>query len=167
MKTREGSGFGPGDSGDLADEPADARPVGAPREKGALAFLMGPLGLVLGCVTYWALMQVVGMPVEVWEGVNTFTDPRWFTAVAFVPAAAGFVAGIVAGEHGKWYGMLPVAIVHPIEYFRLAESTNPDVHVLGFGLFVFFMLVMLELGLMAGWIAEIVRHRIRGREVRA
>jgi len=54
-----------------------------------------------------------------------------------------------------------------VEYVRLATGANPDVHVLGFGLFIFFMLVMLELGLMAGWGAEILRHRLGGREVRA
>jgi len=149
---------------DPGDEPADAGTAGG---RGTFAALMAPLGIVLGCAVYWVLMRTVGVEVEIWEGVNTFTEPRWFAAVALVPAVAGFVAGFVAGEHGKWYGMVPVAILHPVEYVRLATGANPDVHVLGFGLFIFFMLVMLELGLMAGWGAEILRHRLGGREVRA
>jgi len=153
----EGSRIGP-------DEPADAGTAGG---RGSLAALMVPLGVVLGCAAYFVLARTVGVPVEVWEGVNTFTEPRWFTAVAFIPLIAGLVTGIVVGEHGKWYGMLPVAILHPFDYYRLATSADPDVHVLGFGLFVFFMLVMLELGMMAGWGGEILRHRIRGRDVRA
>jgi hypothetical protein len=147
-----------------SDEPADAGPAGG---RGAFSALAVPLGLVLGCVVYFVLARTVGVPVEVWEGVNTFTEPRWFASVALIPAVAGFVTGIVAGAHGKWYGMVPVAVLHPLDYFRLATGADPDVHVLGFGLFVFFMLVMLELGLMAGWGAEIMRHRISGRDVRA
>jgi hypothetical protein len=171
MTRREGSHVGPSGSEAGSDarpdaEPADAGTAGA-GGPGALAILMVPLGILLGCVAYWVLMGVVGVPVEVWEGVETFTQPRWFAAVAFVPAVAGLVTGVIAGDHGKWYGMLPVAIMHPVEYFRLASGANPDVHVLGFGLFVFFMLVMLELGLMAGWAGEIFRHRLKGREVRA
>lgn len=147
-----------------SDEPADARPAGGP---GAYAAYLGPLGIVLGCAAYWALARAVAVPVEVWEGVNTFAEPRWFAGVALVPAVAGFVTGIVAGEHGKWYGMVPVAILHPVDYVRLATGADPEVHVLGFGLFVFFMLVMLELGLVGGWGADILRHRIRRRDVGA
>jgi hypothetical protein len=154
----------PGEGSVDPDEPADARAAGGP---GAYRALLGPLGIVLGCAVYWILARTVAAPVEVWQGVNTFTEPRWFAGVALVPAVAGFVAGLVAGAHGKWYGMVPVAILHPVDYFRLATGSESEGHVLGFGLFVFFMLVMLELGLMAGWIAEILRHRIRGRDVRA
>lgn len=169
MTGGEGSHVGGGRPDDRPDarpdaEPADAEAAGG---RGALAALMVPLGIALGCAVYYALVRTVGAPVEVWKGVETFTDPRWFTAVTFIPAIAGLVTGLIVGDHGKWYGMLPVAILHPLDYFRLAGGANPEVHVLGFGLFVFYMLVMLELGMMAGWGAEILRHRIRGRDVRA
>lgn len=145
---------------EVADAEAGAR-RGGPRG------LMVPLGLVAGCAVYFALDRAFGVPVEVWDGVFTFTNPLWFANVAVTPAVAGFVAGIITGEHGKWFGMVPVAVIHTADYFALAGAADPDVHVLGFALFVFFMLVMLELGMMAGWGAEIIRHRMAGRNVRA
>lgn len=145
----------------------DAELAGAARGPGVMARLAVPLGILLGCAAHWAVAQAIGVPIEVWEGVETFTEPRWFAGVALVPLVSGFVTGIVTGAHGKWYGMVPVAVVHPVEYYALVGGADPGVHVLGFGLFVFFMLVMLELAMMAGWGAEIIRHRMQGRDVRA
>ena len=141
--------------------------VDAGTGRGGLRRLLVPIGIVAGCAVYWALARAFGAPVEVWDGVFTFTNPRWVANVALTPAVAGFVTGFITGEHGKWYGMVPVTVVHTADYFALVGGQNPEVHVLGFPLFVFFMLVMLELGLMAGWGAEILRHRMGGRNVRA
>jgi len=38
---------------------------------------------------------------------------------------------------------------------------------LSFGIFVFLMIVMLELALMAGWAGELLRNRLAGRAVSA
>lgn len=145
----------------------DATPVG-PRDRRAFwGRLAAPLGVVVGCAVYVALSRFFAVPVEVWNGPETFTQPAWMANVALVPAVSGFVAGIIAGQHGKWYGMFPVTLVHTADYFTLSHRAAPDVHVLGPGLFVFFMLVMMELALMAGWGAEVLRNRLAGKDVRA
>lgn len=134
---------------------------------GLLKRLAVPIGLVLGCAVFFGLTRYFGVPVETWTGVDTFTRPPWMANVALVPLVSGFVAGFICGHHGKWYGMVPVALLHPLDYFHLAAHPGPDAEVLGTGLFVFFMIVMLELGLMAGWGGEILRGRLAGRNVRA
>jgi hypothetical protein len=134
---------------------------------GLFTRLAVPIGLVLGCVVFYGLTRFFGVPVEIWTGVDTFTRGPWMANVALVPAVSGFVAGFICGRHGKWYGMVPVALVHPLDYFRLAAQPNPDAQVLGVGLFVFFMIVMLELGLMAGWGGEILRGRLTGKDAHA
>jgi len=141
----------------------DATPEEAPGGRGLPPGVAVPLGLVLGCVVFVALTRLFGVPVEIWTGVDTFTRAPWMANVALVPAVSGFVAGFICGDHGKWYGMVPVALVHPLEYFRLLAHPGPDAEVLGTGLFVFFMIVMLELGLMAGWGGEILRNRLTGK----
>lgn len=137
------------------------------RGPGLMARLAVPLGIAAGCVVYFALSRLIATPVEVWNGVETFTDPVWFAAVAVTPVVSGFVTGLICGHGGKWYGMIPVALLHSVEYFALARTSNPEVQVLGVGLFVFFMIVMLELALMAAWGAELLRDRLAGRDVRA
>lgn len=139
----------------------------APRARSPLARLAAPLGIAVGCTVYYGLSRLFAVPVEVWSGVSTFTDPVWFAQVAVAPAVAGFVTGLICGHNGKWLAMLPVAVIHTADYYALTATANPEVHVLGVGLFVFFMIVMLELALMAGWGAEILRDRIAGRNVRA
>jgi hypothetical protein len=134
---------------------------------GPLARLAVPLGIAVGCLVYFALSRVISTPVEVWNGADTFTDPMWFAAVAVTPAVSGFVTGLICGHNGKWFGMFPVTLIHSAEYYLLLKDPNPEAQVLGVGLFVFFMIVMLELALMAAWGAEILRQRLAGRDVRA
>jgi len=145
----------------------DATPEGPSEGRGLSAAVTVPLGLVLGCVVFFLLTRLFGVPVETWTGVDPFTRAPWMANVALVPAVSGFVAGFICGHHGKWYGMVPVALVHPVEYFRLVANPGPDAQVLGTGLFVFFMIVMLELGLMAGWGGELLRGRLTRKDAGA
>ncbi len=142
----------------------------APKPKGGwirMPSSLALLGIAVGVTLYYFMARGVGVHVEIWEGVNTFTNFRWFAAVALVPAVSGFVTGIIAGHNGKWYGMVPVALMHPADYFATLDSAGAGVTVLSPGLFIFFMIIMLELGLMAGWVAEMVRARISGEDKRA
>ncbi len=129
--------------------------------------IIGLLGIAVGVTVYYFMARGLGVHVEVWEGVNTFTNFRWFSAVALVPVVSGFITGIIAGHNGKWYGMIPVALLHPADYFTTLGTASADVTVLGPALFVFFMIIMLELGLMAGWAAEVIRARLSGEDKRA
>ncbi len=132
-----------------------------------LAPMMGVIGAALGCTVYYFLVELMGIRVEMWYGIETFADPRWFAVVAVVPAVSGLVTGLVAGRYGKWYGLLPVAILHPIEFYQLSHQPSQEYVVLGYGLFLFFMVIMLELGLMGGWLGELARKRMGGSQARA
>jgi hypothetical protein len=125
------------------------------------------LGIALGATVYYVLIKLLGVHIEIWRGVNTFTSARWFAATAIAPAVAGFVTGIVAGHNGKWYAMVPVALLHTADYMETVRMATGQVTVLGPGLFVFLMIVMLELALMAGWGAEVLRARMGGQDARA
>jgi hypothetical protein len=52
-----------------------------------------------------------------------------------------------------------------VDYFQALSVHRGEM--LNFGIFIFLMMVMLELALMAGWIAEILRNRLAGKEVSA
>ncbi len=145
-------------------------PASAPAPKGGgfrMPSIKSMVGLAVGTTLYYLMSRFLGVHVEVWMGINTFTDPRWFAAVAVVPALSGFVTGFISGRHGKWYGMLPVALLHPADYFTVLGSANSQLVVLSPGLFVFFMIIMLELGMMGGWTAEVIRARVGGEDKRA
>jgi len=145
----------------------DATPESGAGPPGFLARMAVPLGVLAGCAVFFVLARIVATPVEVWNGANTFTEPRWLIMVAVVPAVAGLVTGFICGPLGKWYAMVPVGVVHTADYYVLASTPHPDAHVLGAGLFVFFMIVMVELALMGGWAGEILRSRLLGKDVRA
>lgn len=149
----------------MSELPAEQKKGHGAGRRSRMARFAVPLGVALGCTAYFVIVRMTGVVIEQWEGINTFTNPAWFAAVAVAPVVSGFITGVVAGHNGKWLGMLPVALIHPADYAH-AAGTNPG-NVLGFGIFVFLMLVMLELALMAGWGAEILRNRMAGREVRA
>ena len=125
------------------------------------------LGIAVGATVYFLLSKALGVHVEVWQGINTFTNPKWFAAVAVVPALSGFVTGIIAGHHGKWYAMIPVLLLHSADYAKLYNTPGAEQVVLGYGLFIFFMIIMLELALMAGWGGELIRARKAGEDARA
>ncbi|MBI5136317.1 MAG: hypothetical protein HZA24_03155 [Nitrospirae bacterium] len=146
----------------MADSHA-AGPKWSPRMPPTMALL----GMALGGTVYYMLIKLLGVHVEVWQGVNTFTNPRWFAVTAVAPALSGFVTGIVAGHNGKWYAMAPVAVLHTSDYLETVRMATGQLTVLGPVLFVFFMIVMLELALMAGWGAELLRARMAGKDVRA
>lgn len=148
----------------------DNRAVGpAPAPEGGyqLPSVQALLGILVGATVYYFLAKLVGVQVEVWQGIRTFNNPMWFIAVAVVPAISGLVTGIVAGHNGKWYAMVPVGLLHSIDYMALSQSAGAQTVVLGYGLFVFFMIVMLELALMAGWGGELIRERFSGENVAA
>jgi hypothetical protein len=126
-----------------------------------------PLGILAGCAVFYVLARVFAVPVEVWDGPNTFTQPRWLAMVALVPAVAGLVTGFLCGHLGKWYAMIPVGVLHTADYYVLVSTPHPDTHVLGAGLFVFFMIVMVELALMGGWIGEMLRGQLARKDLRA
>jgi len=126
-----------------------------------------PLSICVGATVYFLVVQALGVTIEVWEGINTFTNLKWFAAATAAPALSGFVTGLISGHNGKWFGVVPVLLMHPSDYFQARALAGGDVMVLGFGLFVFFMLVMMELALMAGWGGELLRRRISGEQLRA
>ncbi|MFQ5508121.1 MAG: hypothetical protein ACE5FN_02155 [Leptospirillia bacterium] len=126
-----------------------------------------PLGIAAGAVVYFVLSRLFGVHIEVWEGITTFNNLSWFGAVAVAPALSGFITGIICGHNGKWYALLPVTVLHTIEYIQLRQLPLMDVDVLGFGIFIFLMIVMMELALMGGWGAEILRLRMADKGVRA
>ncbi|MDH5526979.1 MAG: hypothetical protein OEY97_06675 [Nitrospirota bacterium] len=123
------------------------------------------LGVAVGVTVYFVITRSLGVVIEQWRGIDTFTDPSWFAAVAIAPVVSGFVTGAIARHQGKWLAMLPVGLLHPVDYFEALQVHRGEM--LNFGIFIFLMLVMLELALMAGWIAEILRNRLAGKEVRA
>ncbi len=148
----------------MTDSPEPEIQDAAPEKTGFDRFAF-PLAVIAGCVVYFALTRLFGVTIEEWRGVETFTDPDWFAAVVVAPIVSGMVVGGICGHHGKWYGMLPVGLIHPVDYTMTV--VEGQVEVLHFGIFIFLLLVMLELALMAGWVAEVLRERLKGKEVRA
>jgi len=142
-------------------------PAPAPEGGYQLPSTQALLGIIVGATVYYLLSKLVGVHVEVWQGIRTFNNPLWFIAVAVVPAFSGLITGIVAGHNGKWYAMVPVGLLHSLDYMALSQSAGAQTVVLGSGLFVFFMIVMLELALMAGWGGELIREKLSGENVTA
>ncbi|MDH4228697.1 MAG: hypothetical protein OEW11_03000 [Nitrospirota bacterium] len=148
--------------------PRDSSPAPARAASGVpdgLSRAMAGIGVAVGCTVYYLLSKAFGVTIEVFDGINTFTNPAWFAAVTVAPLASGFVTGVIARHNGKWLAMAPLLLLHPVDYFQAVASHRGVM--LSFGIFVFLMIVMLELALMAGWAGELLRNRLAGRAVSA
>ena len=85
----------------------------------------GTLGVFLGIALNAFGDWVLGVRIEVFKGMATFTFP-WMVDVFLVPFLSGMLVGkVYAKRGGKWLACIPPLVVRSISYFKLYFVDHP------------------------------------------
>lgn len=131
--------------------------------KGVLAVLAGMALIYLGD-------QALGVNIEIYRGIATFTLP-WVIDVFLVPFVAGVVVSLIYGRHGKWLACLPPLFVRGISFIQLTFFNDSSEYVdLFFKVPLAYwgpcLILVVEVGNFGGIIGEIMKgvYRLPGKK---
>lgn len=126
--------------------------------------ISGFLALVAGCLVNYAGDRLVGVDIELWWGLNTFS-PMWMVDVFIVPLIAGIVVAMIFGLGGKWLCYFPPLIVRCISYINFAYFTEvpPGAELMIIPYWIMFVILAVEAAAFGGVIGEIIIKRTYGR----
>jgi hypothetical protein len=127
--------------------------------------ISGTLAVLAGCAVVYVGDWLVGVDIELWWGLATFT-PMWMVAVFVVPLISGIVCAMIFGLGGKWLCYFPPLIVRTINYFAYfyGAKVPPDgAELLFFPYWIMFVILVVEAAAFGGVFGEIVVKKTYGR----
>jgi len=128
-------------------------------------FIKGLAALLIGSVVNYFGDRVLGVQVELFYGLQTFSF-AWTLDVFALPFLVGLVTGAIFGMGGKWLCYFPPLIVRAINYAVLAHSAGslpPDASLIPLGWWGFFVILAMEAAAFGGIAGEIVIRGTYGR----
>jgi len=123
----------------------------------------GSAAIALGAVIVYLGDSLLGVSLEVYQGVGTFT-PLWILDLILVPFIAGLAVSFVYGLGGKILAHFSPLIVRVIEYNIIDPTTYPEhVAILPLGFWILIVIVTVEAASAGGFVGEVVLKRTYGR----
>ena len=124
----------------------------------------GAAALVAGCLIIYAGDHLLGVRIELFWGLATFSL-LWFLDVFVVPLIAGIVVGMLYGLGGKWLAYFPPLIVRFYGYFETFRLIGipSNAHLMPMGWWGFFVILAVESAAIGGVLGEIFIKRTYGR----
>lgn len=126
--------------------------------------ITGFIALLAGCIVNYLGDRLLGVEIELWRGLDTFT-PLWMVNVFVVPLIAGVVVAMIFGLGGKWLCYFPPLIVRSIGYINYLYFTEPPfgTDLLYFPFWILFVILAVEAAAFGGVFGEIIIKRTYGR----
>ncbi|PJA25072.1 MAG: hypothetical protein COX57_05180 [Alphaproteobacteria bacterium CG_4_10_14_0_2_um_filter_63_37] len=118
-----------------------------------------PAGLGIGFFLNRILDRLLGVHLELWQGLSTISL-AWLIDLVVIPLLVGAVTAYVIGRSGKWWCMLPVVWVRTLNYIGLSTTGWPEgSSLLPYGFWGFILFTVAECAMLGGYIGEYMRHR--------
>jgi len=129
-----------------------------------LAVLMGCVAIAVGAVINYAGDRLLGIRLELFWGVATFS-PLWVVDLFLIPFAAGFSVSMVYGLGGKLLCYFSPIIVRGVSYIQMYNYPNlPEgVMLLPFWYWILVLIVAIEAAAFGGAFGEIMVKKTYGR----
>lgn len=126
--------------------------------------VVATIAVLAGAVIVYAGDRLLGVKLELFYGVSTFT-PAWVLALFFVPFVAGIVVSLIYGLGGKILAHFSPLIVRVVSYYELYESRAliEDGSLLPLGYWLFIVIVSVEFASIGGVVGEILVKKTYGR----
>ena len=125
--------------------------------------IKGALALLVGCLINYYGDHVLGVRIELWRGLQTFSL-AWMADMFVLPFIVGMAVAVIFGLGGKWLCYFPPLIVRVANYYILAHSAPPADGtrlVMGYG--GFFVSLTMEAAAFGGIAGEIMIRGTYGR----
>lgn len=129
-----------------------------------MAVMMGVVAIAAGCVINYAGDRLLGVRLELFWGVSTFS-PMWVADLFVVPFIAGLAVSAIYGLGGKlWCYFVPI-IVRGVSYIQMDNYVGlPEgVTLLPFWYWILVLIVAIEAAAFGGVFGEIMIKKIYGR----
>jgi hypothetical protein len=127
-------------------------------------YARGIAALLLGCALNHLGDRLLGVRVELFYGLSTFSL-SWIADVFLVPFAVGMVVAWVFGFGAWWLSYFPPLIVRIISYAEIyyLSSVPEDATLLRLGFWGFVVILAMESAGIGGVIGEVLIKRVYGR----
>ena len=122
--------------------------------------IKGLAALLIGCALNYAGDRLLGVRIELWYGLDTFSF-AWILDMFAVPFAVGLATAAIFGMGGKWLCYFPPLIVRVASYYALSNPHHPDLLVMGY--WGFFVILTMEAAAFGGIMGEIAVRGTYGR----
>lgn len=129
-----------------------------------LDIAVGSLAVLAGLVTNFIGERLLGVRLELYAGVATFS-PLWVVTLFLLPVVAGIVVSTIYGVGGKMLAFIPPLILQVYNYLDTLYY-NPPVNamqVLPFIYWVLLVVVAMEFCGIGGFIGEVIWKKTYGR----
>lgn len=125
---------------------------------------LGAIALLVGCIINYAGDHLLGVRVELFWGLDTFSFP-WFLDIFVLPVLVGYACTYVYGMGGKWLCYFPPLIVRFIAYYETLYITGvpQGAQLMPMGWWGFFVILAIESAVIGGVLGEVMIKRIYGR----
>lgn len=125
--------------------------------------IKGTLALLIGCAIIHFGDRLLGVQIELWYGLDTFSF-GWMLDMFVLPFIAGFVVAAIFGLGGKWLCYFPPLIVRLASYFALQHAVLPQDAILQvMGYWAFFVILNMIAAAFGGVTGEIMIRGTYGR----
>ncbi len=125
--------------------------------------IKGALALLIGCAIIYGGDRLLGVQIELWYGLDTFSFP-WMLDMFMVPFIAGFAVAAIFGLGGKWLCYFPPVVMRLASYYVWQHSVLPPDAVLQVkGYWAFFVILTMIAAAFGGVAGEILVRGTYGR----
>ncbi len=125
--------------------------------------IKGILALLVGCAINFYGDRLLGVQIELWYGLQTFSF-SWMLDMFALPFVVGMAVAVIFGMGGKWLCYFPPLIVRLANYYLLAHAPLPeDASLLVMGYWGFFVILTMEAAAFGGITGEIMIRGTYGR----
>ncbi|MDX8405037.1 MAG: hypothetical protein R8K50_02690 [Mariprofundus sp.] len=123
--------------------------------RGLTAFFVGGAIMQTG-------LSLLDVHLEWFLGLETFNF-RWILAMTVLPVGTGVIIGMIYGFGGKYLAHFPPLAVLLISYYQSTHTVLPEgVELLPWGMWVMFMILVIEFCAVGGFIGELIVRRRTG-----
>ncbi len=132
-----------------------------------MAFFMALVAISAGALVNYVLERMVGVRLELFWGVSTFS-PTWMLTVFVLPFIAGFVVSVVYGLGGKVLCYFAPLIPRIISYIQMHnyQDMPEGVTVLPVYYWILIVILVVEAAAIGGVAGEIMIKKTYGRRPR-
>lgn len=125
--------------------------------------IKGLLALLVGCAIVHFGDRLLGVQIELWYGLDTFSF-WWMLDMFLLPFIAGIAVSVVFGMGGKWISYFPPLLVRIANYYVLMHSPlPPGTSLMTMGYWGFFVILTMEASGIGGIFGEIMIKGTYGR----
>lgn len=136
-----------------------------------IGFIVGTAAILAGAIVNLALDKILGVRLELYHGVSTFS-PIWAFDLFVIPFIAGLVVSLIYGLGGKLLCYFSPIIVRGWSYYEAV--TNPEVlanagegvTVLPIAFWILILIVAIEAAAFGGAFGEVMVKKTYGRRPR-